>query len=57
MWTRRKKQNLFYLFLGVLIGVAASCIEDALLLAAKHHAGEDVSHLSNAAVGTFHLAP
>ena len=26
MWTRRKKQNLFYLLLGVLIGVAASCI-------------------------------
>ena len=26
MWTRRKKQNLFYLFLGVLIGIAASCI-------------------------------
>lgn len=25
MWTRRKKQNLFYLFLGVLVGVAASC--------------------------------
>ena len=26
MWTRRKKQNLFYLFLGVLIGIAASCV-------------------------------
>lgn len=26
MWTRRKKQNLFYLFLGVLVGVAASCV-------------------------------
>ena len=26
MWTRRKKQNLFFLFLGVLIGVAASCV-------------------------------
>lgn len=26
MWTHRKKQNLFYLFLGLLIGVALSCI-------------------------------
>jgi hypothetical protein len=26
MWTRRKKQNLFHLLLGILVGVAASCV-------------------------------